>query len=137
MTTIMFMKKRIFLLLMAIMILCTANVSVFAVEIIPDGVIIEEALGIEDVLMPMGARGYGGYNLPANFLNGGSWSDNYYLISSHLETYHGVSAITLSNNIHAIKQYYNLPANYNCIFDYTGGVYNQNGIYLGSLVTGV
>ena len=77
------------------------------------------------------------YNLPDNFLNGGRWSDNFSFIAERLSQYHGVSVDTASDNLHAIKNHYNLPGSYNCIFDYTGGVYNQNGDYIGSLITGL
>ena len=49
------MKKRIFLLFLSIMMLCMANVPLYAAAVIPDGVIIEENLGGEDELMPMAA----------------------------------------------------------------------------------
>ncbi len=75
-----------------------------------------------------------GYNLPEDFLNGGSWTDNYSYIEDHLVKYHGGQPASISNTLHAIKSYYNLPANYNCIFDMTGGVYNQYGEYLGNLL---
>lgn len=84
-------------------------------------------------LMPMMARGCG-YNLPDDFLNGGNWTDNYSYIESHLIQYHGGSSASISANLHSIKSFFSLPANYNCIFDMTGGVYNQNGEYLGNLL---
>jgi hypothetical protein len=46
--------RRIFLLFLSAMMLCMANVPLYAVAIIPDG-IIEENLDGEDELMPMGA----------------------------------------------------------------------------------
>ena len=35
---------------------------------------------------------------------------------------------------HTIKEGNGLPQNYNCIFDYTGGVYNQYGEHIGNLL---
>ena len=50
MTTI----RRISLLLMAAMMLCMANVPLYAAVVILDGIIVEENLGGEEELMPMG-----------------------------------------------------------------------------------
>ena len=57
MKTMISMKKRIFLLFLSIMMLCMANVPLYAAAVIPDGIIVEENLGGEDELMPMGATG--------------------------------------------------------------------------------
>ena len=51
------MKKRIFLLFLSAIMLCMTNVPLYAAAVIPDGIIIEENLGGEDELMPMGASG--------------------------------------------------------------------------------
>lgn len=51
------MKKRMFLMLMAAMMLCMANIPLYAAAVIHDGIIVEENLGGEDELMPMGASG--------------------------------------------------------------------------------
>lgn len=126
-------------LVLSIMLCSTPAFAISTESLTEDDELIiesEENLGGDDELQATMARGCG-YNLPDNFLNGGSWTDDYTHISSHLAIYHGVNPNVSSANLHKIKKKCGLTASYNCIFDYTGGVYNQNGEYMGSLITGI
>lgn len=122
-------KCGVVVILTLCILLGIAGISVYATpgsEENTEEVIIQE-------LEPLMARGCA-YNLPANFLNGGRWTDDYHYIESHLIKYHGGIAISLSANLHSIKSFFGLPANYNCIFDMSGGVYSQNGELWGNLL---
>ena len=121
------------LLLVLITLLSALFIPVGAVNISET----DTNFGSEEI-MPMAANNCCGnnYNLPDDFLNGGRWSDDFDYISNHLYKYHGISKDNASERLHNIKYSYGLPANYNCIFDFTGGVYNQYGEYLGNLITG-
>ena len=120
-------KRGIAAILTLCILLGIAGTCVYAASIPEENTVHTEETAQE--LMPMMARGCG-YNLPDDFLNGGRWTDNYGYIESHLVQYHGGNSASISNNLHAIKSYFGLTANYNCIFDMTGGVHNQNGGYL-------
>ena len=49
---------------------------------------------------------------------------------------HGISKELASTRLHEIKAALGLPANYDCVFDLTGNVYLQNGMWIGSLTQG-
>lgn len=126
-------KIRIILIVTCFLLLTQLFAGeIFALNFETETSYIDEILTEENI--PVMARGCGNYNLPDDFLNGGRWTDSWNLISNHLNQYHEVDPHIASTRLHSIKHSHGLPANYNCIFDYTGGVYDQNGASLGSLV---